>query len=220
MPLPSAADRVRIAWQQRADSDYVFSFWTSLGWTILTCGIYGFYVIYQLVRRSRDHNLRRIEMLDAATTFAWQQAEAKGLTNDLQPNFSRISVELGVLRHQSTQFRDPLVWTLLSIFGVVHIILYILLDGDLVVHDRAEGAIEHELSTIYTRLGAPVPAPDPTRMKARHNYVGRVIATLLTCGVYGYFWLYNVMVETNMHYEHNWRWEDGLAASVQQLAAA
>jgi hypothetical protein len=192
-----------------------------LGWTILTCGFYGFYITYQLVRRSRDHNARRIEMLDAATAFAWQQAEARGIANDLQPSFNRISAELAVLRQQATQFRDPIAWTLISLVGagIVHIILYILLDGDLVVHDRAEGSIEHELSNIYTRLGASVPVPDPSRMKAKHNYVGRIIATILTCGVYGLFWQYNVMTETNAHYEHNWRWEDGLASSVQQLTA-
>jgi hypothetical protein len=220
MPGPTPADRIRLAWQQRAASDYRFDFWTALGWTILTCGIYSFYITYQLVRRSRDHNLRRIEMLDAATTFAWQQAESRGIANELQQNFSRIAVELGLLRQQATQFRDPLAWTLISLIsGIVHIILYILIDGDLVTHDRAEGAIEYELSIIYTRLGAAVPAPDPTRMKAKHNYVGRIVATILTCGIYALWWEYNVMTETNTHYEHNWRWEDALAASVQQLGA-
>ena len=222
MPAPSAAERVRVAWQQRAESDYRFDFWTALGWTILSCGFYGFYVTYQLVRRSRDHNARRIEMLDAATTFAWQQAEAKGIANDLQPNFNRISAELVILRQQAAQFRDPVAWTLISLVGagIVHIVLYILLDGDLVAHDRAEGAIEHELSTIYTRLGAAVPAPDPSRLKEKHNYVGRIVATILTCGVYALWWQYNVMTEANVHYDHNWHWEDGLATSVQQLTAA
>jgi len=211
---------VRIAWQQRGETDYRFDFWTALGWTILTCGIYGFYVTYQLVRRSRDHNARRLELLDAATALAWQRAEASGISTELQPNFNRVWAELGVLRHQATQFRDPVVWTLLSILGIVRIIVVILLDGDLVDHDRAEGAVEHELSTIYTRLGAAVTAPDPSRMKQRHNYVGRVVATLLTCGIYFLWWEYNVMTDANVHYDHNWRWEDSLAASVQQLAAA
>ena len=73
MAMPSAADRVRNAWHGRAESDYIFDFATALGWTILTCGFYAIYVVYQLVRRSREHNLRRIELLDAATTFAWEQ---------------------------------------------------------------------------------------------------------------------------------------------------
>ena len=57
-------------------------------------------------------------------------------------------------------------------------------------------------------------------MKGRHNYIGRVLATLGTCGIYAFWWEYNIMVEANEHYDHNWHWEDALAASVQQLAAA
>jgi len=220
-PAPTAADRIRITWQQRPESDYRFDFWTALGWTFLTCGIYGFYVFYQLMRRSRDHNLRRIAMLEAATTFAWEKAEASGISGELQPNFTRISAELGFLQQQAGEFRDPLVWTLISILAssIVHVIGYILIDGDLVTHDRAEGAIEHELAIIYTRLGAPVPQPDPGRLKAKHNYAGRIVATIATCGLYVLWWLYDVMVEGNAHFEHNWRWEDALVASVQQLGA-
>ena len=50
-PSPPASDRVRMAWQRRHETDYIFDFWTALGWTMLTCGFYGFYVLYQLVRR-------------------------------------------------------------------------------------------------------------------------------------------------------------------------
>jgi hypothetical protein len=219
---PPSAERVRVAMVRRTDSDYSFSFWTAFGWTILTCGIYAFYVAYQLVRRSRDHNARRIEMLDAASVFAWQQAEARGVGDELRPNFNRISAELNVLRQQATEFRDPTVWTILSIvgYGIVIIILYILIDSDLVTHDRAEGAIEHELSIIYTSLGAAVPAPSTARLKSKHNYVGRIVATIFTFGIYRFFWEYNVMTETNAHYEQNWAWEDALAVSVQRLDAA
>ena len=61
-------------------------------------------------------------MLDAASVFAWQQAEASGVGDELQPNFNRISAELNVLRQQATEFRDPVVWTILSIigYGIVH----------------------------------------------------------------------------------------------------
>jgi hypothetical protein len=219
MPQASPIDRVRVAWQGRGASDYIFSFWTALGWTILSCGLYSFYVTYQLMRRSRDHNLRRIEMLDAATAFAWQQAETRGLSAELQPNFGRISAELAVLRNQSTGFRDPVVWTLLTLFGIVRIIMYIILDGDLVDHDRAEGAIENELSAIYARLGVSVPPPDPSRLKGRHQYGLRILVLLVTCGLYSLWWEYDVMVDGNRHFEHNWRWEDGLVAGVQQLGA-
>ena len=54
VPQMPAAERVRLAARQRGESDYIFSYWTALGWTILTLGIYGFYVFYQLMRRMRD----------------------------------------------------------------------------------------------------------------------------------------------------------------------
>src|SRR5579864_2232464 len=73
-PSVPTAERIRLAWQRRPETDYIFNFWTAFGWTVLTLGIYGFYVFYQLVRRMRDHNARRLELLDAATTVAWEQA--------------------------------------------------------------------------------------------------------------------------------------------------
>jgi hypothetical protein len=123
------------------------------------------------------------------------------------------------LRYQSTQFRDPVLWMVLAIFfnGITQIVAYILLDGDLIAHDHSEGAIEHELAAIYTRLGAAVEAPNPNRLKGPHNYVGRVIATIATCGIYQYWWMYDIMTEGNRHFEENWRWEDSLAHSVQAL---
>jgi hypothetical protein len=220
--MPSPAERVRIAWQQRHESDYIFEFWSALGWTLLTCGIYGFYIMYQLIRRDRDHVARRVELLDAATTFAWEHAHARGLGEELTPAFERIAPNLAQLRAQTTQFRDPVIWVILDIVssGIARIVAYILMDGDLVTHDHAEGAVEAELSAIFTRLGAPTAAPDPARLKGRHNYVGRIIALLASCGIYGFWWLYDVMVEWNRHFEHNWRWEDGAAAAVQSLLPA
>ena len=58
------------------------------------------------------------------------------------------------------------------------------IDQDLDTHDRAEGAIEAELAEIFGRLGASLPAPDPSRVKGRHNYAARIIVTIVTCGVY------------------------------------
>jgi hypothetical protein len=215
----SPKERIRLAYQSRGESDYIFSFWTAFGWTLLTCGIYGFYVLYQLVRRTRDHNRRRLELLDAATTYAWEQAQSRGLADELRPSFDRIGNHLQVLRQMTGDFRDPVIWTVLSIIasGIVHIIVYILLDQDLVKHDANEGAVEAELATIYSRLGANVPQPDPSRVKGQHNYVARIIVTLVTCGIYALWWLYDVMVDWNKHFETNWVWEDALASSVQGM---
>ena len=45
------------------------------------------------------------------------------------------------------------------------------------------------------------------------------LITIVTCGIYALWWQYNIMMELNHHFEENWKWEDGLASSVQQLIA-
>ena len=73
-PSLAPVDHLQIAYQRRAETDYIFDYWTALGWTILTLGIFGLYVFYQLVRRMRDHNARRVELFDATLAFAWEEA--------------------------------------------------------------------------------------------------------------------------------------------------
>ena len=220
-PLPPA-ERVRAAYLRRHESDYIFDFWTAFGWTVLTCGVYLVYVVYQLVRRSRDHNQRRLELLDAANAVAWERATAQGLADELRPNFERVAGHLEGLRRLTAEFRDPTVWMVLMIVGVVigagivEIVAFVLLDGDLVKHDYDEGGAENELAYIFTRLGTPVDAPDPGRLHQPENYVGRILAAIFTCGVYTFFWLYNIMDDGNRHFATNWAWEDSLAQAVQR----
>src|SRR5215210_3753009 len=219
-PTLPPAERFRNAYAARAQTDYYFE---GLGMviflTIITCGIYGFYVFYQLMRRMRDHNRRRLEMLEAATEFAWDQASARGIAEELRPNFERIATNVAVMRQMTTDFRDPGIWVVIAVLtSIAYFVGFVFIDQDLVKHDQAEGAIEAELSAIYARLGQNVPAPDPSRMKGNHNYVGRIIATIGSCGVYVYWWFYNLMDEGNRHFQWNWPWEDALAGAIHNMA--
>lgn len=214
--------RVQAAYRRRNETDYVFSFWTALGWTVLTCGIYFLYVVYQLMRRSREHNRRRLEQLEALNEWAWARAQDQGLADELTPSFQRVAEHLGVLRQMTTDFRDPWIWVVLVAVagGIANLIAYVLLDQDLTKHDYREGGAENELAYILGRLGVAVPAPDPGRLHGAHNYLARVVVTVLTCGIYGLWWLYDVMVDANRHFAANWAWEDGLAAALASVESA
>jgi hypothetical protein len=218
-PYLPASERVRVAWQRRAESDYFFNFWTALGWTVLTLGVFGLYVIYQLVRRMRDHNARRLELLDAALTVAWEEAERRQLDEELTPSFQRAALHIADLRGLTREFREPILWVILTaVLGILaDMVAFILLDQDLVRHDRAEVGVEAELALIYGRLGQSVPTPDPERVKGQHNYVGRVVATFFSGGIYMLWWFNDVMVEPNRHFLTNWVMEDSLATAVQNL---
>jgi hypothetical protein len=222
MPVPPvlAAERVRLAVQRRGQADYIFSYWTALGWTILTLGIYGYYVFYQLVRRMRDHNARRLELLDAATTVAWEEAGRQGLQQEMAPSFQRAAGHLAVLRQMTQGFREPVIWLLLAIIvrGITEIVAFVLLDQDLIKHEQAESDAEDELSVIYGRLGQPLPSADRGRVKGPDNYVGRILAAIFTLGIYMFWWFYNQMEEPNKHFASNWAQEDELVKAVEALS--
>ncbi len=218
-PTLSPADRVMAASQRRSETDYIFGFWSALGWTLLTLGIFGFYVIYQLVRRMREHNIRRIELLDAALAFSWEQAGLRGLQQELTPAFQRADSHMMVLRRMTTDFRDPTIWLILAIVarGISEIVLFVLLDQDLVKHDQAEVGVEYELGLILGRMGQALPAPDQSRVKGQNNYVGRILATIFSLGIYMFWWYYDQMTEPNRHFQTNWTQEDNLVRAVQAL---
>ena len=218
-PLLPPAERVRLACQSRSETDYFFGYWSALGWTLLTFGIYSFYVVYQLVRRMRDHNARRLELLSASLSFAWDEATKRGLQEELTPTFQRAAWNLGGLNDMTGDFREPLVWVVLSFIArtVADIVLFVLLDQDLVRHDEAEVTVEEDLALIYARLGQPIPSPDRDRVKDRHNYVGRTVATVFSFGIYLFWWYYDVMAEPNRHFRSDWLQEDAMAGAVQAL---
>ena len=219
LPALPPADRVFAAAQRRSETDYIFSYWSALGWTVLTLGFFGLYVIYQLVRRMRDHNIRRIELLDAALSFSWEQAGMRGLQGELTPAFQRADSHMAVLRRMTTDFREPTIWLLLSLVGrgIAEIVLFVLLDQDLVKHDRAEIGVEYELSLILGRLGQALPAPDQSRLKGENNYVGRIVATFFSLGIYMFWWYHDQMNDPNRHFRTNWMQEDALVQAVQAL---
>jgi hypothetical protein len=63
--------------------------------------------------------------------------------------------------------------------------------------------------------------PRPTaRIKGKQNYAGRIVVTIVTCGVYQLWWLYDMQIEGNRHLEQNWPWDDALAATVQSMVGA
>ena len=210
------AERLRWAHGRRTESDYLFSFWSAMGWTLLTLGLYLFYVFYQLVRRMRDHNRRRLDLLEAAYELAWARAGSARRQDELRPRFERALAALVPLRGLSGEFRDPAVWTLLLLVGqsIAQFAICWLLDADLVKHSAAEAAAEHELAGIYAELGAAVGDLPPAPLKSPHRYGPRIVVSLLTCGLYGFWWIYDLMEEANRHFQRDWVWEDAFASAA------
>jgi hypothetical protein len=212
-------DRLRLAWQARHESDYILEFPSALGWFLLTGGVYGLYVLYQLVRRGRAHNRRRVELLDAATAFAWEQARTRGLAEELRPQFERIAERMRALHELNGEFRDPALWVVFTVatLGLAQLSAWTSVDRDLARHDVAERAIEVDLAAIYSRMGAYLAPPSRTTATPRPRARRRLAATLATAGLYAVWWVRDLMREGNRHFRENWRFEDDLANASRSM---
>jgi hypothetical protein len=215
--LVDPRDRLLAARDARHQTDYIFDFWTAFGWTLLTCGIYAFYVSYRLVERMREHNKRRLAFLEAANEMAWQRAVDTGREGELRGRFERVGADLAVLRQMTSDFRDPAIWVLLLIVGssVAQVILFWLLDVDLIKHGGAEADAEIHLAEIFNALGmASLPIPPSVPPKQPHQYALRIVALIASCGLYVYWWLADLMREANDHFRRDWTWEDSVVVAL------
>lgn len=221
LPPTNAVEQARQAIHDRSATDYVFDFWSALGWTVVTFGLYSFYVFYQLVRRSRDHSRRRIALLQAAQDLAWQRAVDLGSAATLRSKLEQVRREIDALRTMTGDVRDPTLWLLFSIVGgaLVWLAGGILLDQDLVRHERHERAAEAGLTDAFAALGVVLPAPVDAA-KQPHNYVGRILAVVFTLGLYSLWWVADVMREGNAHYRQGYAWEDALSTWIAEAAPA
>jgi len=211
----SPAQRVGLSVGRRTATDYEFSYWTALGWTVLSFGIYGIYVFYQLFRRMREHNQRRLELLEAANLWAWEEAHRQGVEAQLLGRFETVAGHLEPMRYMTGQVRDPVAWTIFYVIGswVATLVGFVLLDGDLVDHGRAETDAEAELTEIYRQLGRPLGAT-PVEVETDHRNGWRVAVTFLTFGLYLFWWYYDMMGEPNRHFRRDWQWEDALLTAL------
>lgn len=209
--------RLVAARDARRETDYIFDFWSAFGWTLLSCGVYSIYVSYKLVERMREHNRRRLAFLQAANAIAWERASAQGRSEELRPRFERVAGDLAAMHHLTTQFRDPAVWAVLNVIGqgILTVVMYWLLDDDLLKHAWAEADAEWQLAELYSTLGIASLGPPAPPPRQPHQYVMRVLALVGSCGVYGLWWLYDLMVDGNRHFHRDWAWEDTVVAALR-----
>lgn len=218
---PTPAEQILQAVRERSWTDYRFHFWTAFGWTVLTFGLYWFYVFYQLIRRSRDHNRRRATLLMAAHDLAQSRAAEQGGAEALRPALDAVRGDVEAMGAKDGDLlRDPALWLVAGIVGsgLVWLAGALLLDQDLVRHQRHERTAEAGLTSVFAQFGTALPAPVPAT-KQPHNYVGRLLAVVFSLGLYSLWWVADVMQEGNADFEQSSAWEDALAQSVASPAA-
>ncbi|HJR19378.1 MAG TPA: DUF4234 domain-containing protein [Actinomycetota bacterium] len=198
--------------RRRETTDYRFSYWTYLGWTILTFGIYSAYGTYKLVERRHLHAQRRL----AFQSYLWHalnaRAEALGKKEEVQEgldNLSRIYQQMEAFERRNK--REPVLWMILRlVVTVVGAYINHFLNKDLRFYDEWEASFAANTEWVMSRLGYPVQVPQrrqPVRDRSTGLYV---LLSIVTLGISTLYWRYVTMMDGNGHFDDDAAVEDAL----------
>jgi hypothetical protein len=198
---------------QRASTDFITDPGMAILLSIVTCGIYGIYIIYKLVQRRDEHFKRMAGMVDAS--IAQLKAKAQGREGEIAGELSQLE---GIRMEMATMAveRGAAIWLLICLFtGIGSLILYYLLMQDYVKHDQLEAQYFTVMSSALAKLGLTGQAGQAVPNVPQREYVTMLLLSIVTCGIYGFYWMYVMIKDFNDHFLAQVAWEDFILQALR-----
>ncbi len=208
--------------RQRTLTDWQTGFWPALLISIVTCGIYWLYILFKLLDRREQHFERMFSFRAHLIELLREKAAETGKAAEMEAGLT----ELERIHHDTTARdrkgdKSPVLWLVLSIFpALVVYYVYNFLNDDFRAHEANENQFMLKASEIMNGLGmtgnqiiTPVVIPE-------RNVYTYAILTIVTCGIYGLYWIYTLITDPNYHFDGHALWEAQVMAIVQAPPAA
>jgi hypothetical protein len=197
----------------RASTDFITDPGTAILLSIITCGIYGFYILYKLVQRRDEHFQRMAAVVDAAT--AQLRAKAQGREDAIAAELAQLE-QIRMRMATMSAERGAAIWLLICIFtGIGYFIIYYLLMKDYVEHDAVEAQFFTVMSSALVKLGLAGQAGQAVPTVPQREFVTFLLLSIITCGIYGIYWMYVMIKDFNEHFLAQVPWEDFLLAALR-----
>ncbi len=221
----SWAENLRRVHMRRSETDYKFDFALNLLLTLLTCFLWGFVGWYRIVRRRDLHFSRSADFAASAVAALAERADATGRRAAVETHLRTMDVIARDLRNQAHE-RGALVWVLLGIITakVAFLLMFYFLEEDYRRQEQTEIEFAGHLGEALRALGLPCAYSQFQPCVRERSYALYLLLTILTCGLFGFYWFYKVNDEENCHMDSHAAWESQvlgcLAAPVAQAAPA
>lgn len=199
---------------ERTRTDYITDPGIAILLSIITCGIYGLYIIYKLVQRRDEHFRRMAGVVDAS--IAQLRAKAQGREDAIAGELSQLE-QIRLQMATMSAERGAAIWLVICIFTslVGYAILYYLLMKDYVEHDAVEAQFFTVMSSALAKLGLAGQASQAVPNVPQREFVTYLILTIVTCGIYGFYWMYVMIKDFNEHFMAQVSWEDFILAALR-----
>lgn len=203
--------------QQRATTDWMTDPGMAVLLTLVTCGIYGFYVFYKLMERRDLHLARMYNVAGTSIALLKEKANAAGKIDVVSAEIMQLETVQRQMYDQSKE-RGAALWLVLGILtGIAMYIGYYFIMDDFNNHDALEAQFFTLMSNAMAKLGLSSKPSQASRSIPERNFVTFLLLSIVTCGIYYFYWLYVLVDDGNRHFEAQVQWEDFIYSA---LAAA
>lgn len=195
--------------QQRVTTDWTTEPGMAILLSIVTCGIYGLYVFYKLFERRDLHFARMANMINTSAALLNEKAAAAGKSALIAQEMGQMEMVQREVYEQSRE-RGAVLWLVLAIFtgGIGTLIGYYLLMDDFARHDQLEAQFFTLASSALAKLGLASQASQASPVIPERNFVTFLLLSIVTCGIYGFYWLYVLVKDGNDQFAAQVQWED------------
>ncbi|MBN2026775.1 MAG: DUF4234 domain-containing protein [Actinobacteria bacterium] len=199
---------------ERTQTDWITDPGMAILLSIITCGIYGWYIVYKLVQR-RDEHFRRMAAV-ADSSISQLRIKARGREDVIAGELSQLEQVRMQMTTMSAE-RGAAIWLLIAIFtfGIGYMILYYLLMQDYVQHDAVEARFFTLMSSAMAKVGLAGEAGQAVPAVPQREFVTFLLLTIVTCGIYGIYWMYVMIKDFNEHFVAQVPWEDFLLQALR-----
>ncbi len=200
--------------QERVNSDWTTDAGTAVLLTIITCGIYGLWIFYKLMDRRDMHLARVANMVNTSVALLQEKAAASGNAGLIGQELAHLEMVQREMYEQSRE-RGAALWLVLGILtGIaVWIGFYFIMD-DLSRHDQLEAQYFTLMSGALAKLGLASQASQASPSIPERSFPLYLILSIVTCGIFYFFWQYYLVDDGNKHVEAQVQWEDFIYSAL------
>lgn len=206
--------------RNRTITDWQTGFWQAFLLSLVTCGIYMFYVIYKLLERREQHFERMVSFRTDLIEVLREKAQAStpdGLAPEVEEELSKLEgLNFDATNRDRAGDKTPVLWMVLSLVAspVLYYVYYFLND-DFRAHEANENTFMLKASEVMNSLGVTDKQIVTPMVIPERNFITFLLLTFVTCGIYGIYWLYTIITDPNNHFDNHAVWEAQTQAMLQ-----
>ena len=200
--------------QERVTTDWTTEPGMAIVLSIITCGIYGLYIFYKMMERRDMHLARFANVAYSSTGLLREKARAAGREADIAPELQQLDMIQAQMNEQARE-RGAVLWLVLGIlFGIGILIGYYFIMDDMLRHDQLEAQYFTLMSQAMLKVGISQQASQAMPNIPERSFVAYLLLSLVTCGIYYFYWEYVLIGDGNIHVESQVPWEDYLYSAL------